>query len=96
MKKTFKLTHEKIKPERQVEAVKNEIRKYIKRERNKPLSADVDYVDFDCRFGADEESSEEIHLAEIDKSIAWAVEQSLDSFYIEIISKPGIRSKQAD
>jgi Family of unknown function (DUF6172) len=93
MKKTFKLTHEKIKPARLVEAIKHEVRKYIKRERNKKLSVDVDFLDFDCRFGADAESSEVIHLAEIDKSIDRAVAENLDSFYLEIIGKPGFRNK---
>ncbi|MGB0744732.1 MAG: DUF6172 family protein, partial [Opitutales bacterium] len=37
MKKTFPLTHSKIKPERQLEAVKGEISKYLKRERRKKL-----------------------------------------------------------
>ena len=95
MKKIFKLSHEKIKPERQIDAVKNEIRKYIKRERKRPLDEGVDYLDFDCKFGADSESSEVIHLAEIDKSIAWAVDENLESFYLEIIAKPGHRNKES-
>lgn len=93
MKKIFKLTHEKIKPERQLDAVKHEIRKYIKRERKKTLPEGADYLDFDCRFGADKESSESIHLAEIDKSINWVVEEGLDSFYLEVIAKPGYRKE---
>ncbi|VAW59239.1 hypothetical protein MNBD_GAMMA08-639 [hydrothermal vent metagenome] len=96
MKKTFELTHEKIKPERRVEAVKHEIRKYIKRERGKQLSSDVDFCDFDCRFGATFESSEVIHLSEIDKSIDWAVSEQLPSFYLEIVAKPGIRKKHSE
>jgi len=94
MKKIFKLTHERIKPERQVEAVKNEIRKYIKRERSKKLAPGVDYLDFDCRFGVDEANTEQIHLAEIDKSINWAVSEEKTSFYLEIIAKPGYRNKK--
>jgi len=94
MKKTFKLTHERIKPERQVEAVKNEIRKYIKRERSKKLAPGVDYLDFDCKFGADEANCENIHLSEIDKSISWAVSEGKTSFYLEIVAKPGYRNKK--
>ena len=93
MKKTFKLSHDKIKPERLVEAIKHEVRKYIKRERRRKLPDNVDYLDFDCRFGADEASSEEIHLSEIDKSINWAVTEQLESFYLEILAKPGFRMK---
>lgn len=94
MKKTFKLTHERIKPERQVEAVKHEIRKYIKRERSKKLALGVDYLDFDCQFGLDEANSESIHLAEIDKSINWVVSEGKTSFYLEIVAKPGYRNKK--
>jgi len=95
MKKTFKLTDNKIKPERRVEAIKYEIRKYIKRERNKKLPKDVDFLDFDCRFGSDEDSSEVIHLSAIDKSIDWAVAEGLVSFYLEVIAKPGYRGEKA-
>jgi len=94
MKKTFKLTDEKIKPERRVDAIRHEIRKYIKRERSKKLSDNADFLDFDCRFGADIDSSEVIHLSEIDKSIDWAVTEKLDSFYLEVIGKPGLRHKE--
>jgi len=91
VKKTFKLTHDKIKPERQVEAVKHEIKKYIKRERKRDLDEGVDYLDFDCKFGADEANSEVIHLAEINKLIDQAVSDAVESFYIEVIAKPGYR-----
>ena len=93
MKKTFKLTHEKLNPERLIESIKHEVKKYLKRERRKDLPKDVDFLDFDCRFGADEENSEIIHLSAIDKSIDWAVTEQLESFYLEITAKPGIRNK---
>lgn len=96
MKKTFKLTHEKKHPDRVVEAIKNEVRKYIKRERNKKLPKDIDFLDFDCRFGRDEQQSDEIHLSEIDKSIDWAATEKLETFYLEIVSKPGIRVKREE
>ena len=96
MKKTFKLTNDKIKPERLIESIKHEIRKYLKRERNKKLTDNADYLDFDCKFGADQSQSEAIHLAEIDKCIGQAVSDGLESFYLEIIAKPGYRNKQED
>ena len=54
MKKKFSLKHPKIKPARRVEAVKHEIRKYLKRERRKELPEGVDFWDFDCKFGLTE------------------------------------------
>ena len=94
MKKTFKMTHPKIKLPRLVEAIKYEVKKYIRRERRKTLPDGVDFWDFDCRFGADEASSEVIHLSAINKSISLAETNQLESFYLEILVKPGYRSRK--
>ncbi len=95
MKKTFLLTHPKIKKDRLIEAVRHEINKYIRRERNKVLPLGVDFWDFDCKYGAMPEDAKEIHLAEIGKYIGKAEEQQLESFYLEIIAKPGHRTKKS-
>ena len=50
MKKTFKIAHPKIKVARMFEAIKYEVKKYLKRERRKSLPEGVDYWDFDCRY----------------------------------------------
>ena len=92
MKKRFNLTHPKIKVPRLVEGIKNEVKKYIKRERRKKLPPGVDFWDFDCRFGADEASSEVVHLSAINESISQAESSQLESFYLEILVKPGIRT----
>ncbi|MDH3349373.1 MAG: DUF6172 family protein [Desulfobulbaceae bacterium] len=94
MKKTFKMSHPKIKIPRLVEAYKSEARKYIKRERKKKLPPNVDFWDFDCRFGDDEASSEVIHLSAINKCISLAESKQLESFYLEILVKPGYRTKK--
>ena len=94
MKKVFSLVHPKIKVPRLIEAIKYEVKKYIKRERGKSLSEDVDFWDFDCRFGADEASSKTIHLSAIGESIDSAEAKELESFYLEILSKPGRRTKK--
>jgi hypothetical protein len=96
MKKTFNLNHEKIKYPRMVEAVKNEIRKYIKRERRKELPEGIDYWDFDCKFGDTEAEAREIHLSEIDACVNDAEKRELKSFYVEILAKEGIRKKKPE
>lgn len=93
MKKTFKLSHEKIKLPRLVDAIKHEVKKYIKRERRRELPEGADYWDFDCRFGVDEASSEVIHVSAINKSISWAESEQLETFYLEILAKPCRRIK---
>lgn len=94
MKKTFTLTNPKLQYPRQIEATKNELRKYLKRERRKELPEDVDFWDFDCKYGETEEFATDVHVAEIIKSIDLAEAKQLTSFYVEILAKPGIRSKR--
>ncbi len=94
MKKTFKMSHPKIKVPRLVEAIKYEVKKYIKRERRKTLPPNVDFWDFDCRYGVDEASSDVIHVSAINKSISEAESKQLESFYLEILAKPGYRTKK--
>lgn len=94
MKKTFTLNNPKIQYARQIDAVKNDVRKYLKRERNKKLPEDVDFWDFDCKYGATAETAETIHVAEIIKRIDQAAEAQLESFYLEILAKPGHRAKR--
>jgi len=94
MKKTFKLTHPKIKLPRLIEAAKHEVKKYLKRERNKALPEGVDYWDFDCKYGRTEKQAEAIHLSEINKYMDEAEKEKLESFYLEVLAKPGIRSKK--
>jgi hypothetical protein len=94
MKKTFQLTHPKIKYPRLIERVKNDVRKYIKRERSKTLPAEVDFWDFDCRFGDTEDDAKGVHLSEIDARITDAEARGILSFYVEILAKPACRSKK--
>ena len=91
MKKTFQLTHSKIKPARLIEAVRRDVKKYLKREKRKPLPDGVDYWDFDCKFGPTEVKAEIILASEISKYISEAEEENLESFYLEILAKPGYK-----
>lgn len=94
MKKTFQLEHEKIKYPRMIEAVKAEVRKYLKRNRRKDLPKGADFWDFLCKFGATEAEAKKCHLAEIDKFIDQAEKDELKSFYIEVIPAVGKRQKK--
>lgn len=96
MKKTFTLTHPKIKYDRLIDGVKHEVKKYVKRERNKQLPVDADFWDFDCKFGLTESESKEVHLTELNKHIDKAASENLTSFYIEIIVKEGLRQYKSD
>lgn len=94
MKKTFVLTHQKINLARLIEATKHEVKKYIKRERNKRLPDGVDFWDFDCKYGHSEPEAKVIHLSQINKCIDEAEQLALDSFYLEVLVKPGYRTRK--
>ncbi|MFT6914493.1 MAG: putative transcriptional regulator [Motiliproteus sp.] len=92
MRKTFVLTHEKIKVARLIEAAKHDVKKYLKRERNKTLPEGADYWDFDCKFGLTREEASSIEQAQINKFIDTAETAQTESFYLEILAKPGYRT----
>lgn len=92
MKKTFVLSHPKKKLPRLIESFKHEVKKYLKRERNKSLPEGADFWDFDCRYGVDQQSAESIHLGSINKHIDKAEQQQLESFYLEIIARPAVKA----
>lgn len=94
MKKTYKLTHPKIKVARLIDSVKHDVKKYLKRERNKKLPQGVDFWDFDCKYGNTENDAVMIHVSAINKNIDEAEKNKLESFYLEIIAAPGYRKKK--
>jgi len=87
MKKTFKLDHPKIKVPRVVDSVKHDIRKFLKKERKKPLPSGAIYWGFDCKFGQSEETAVEVHLSSLTKNIDDLVENNIMTIYVEITAK---------
>jgi len=97
MKKTFQLHAPGKADQRVVEAIKNDVRKYVKRERRKALPAGVDFWDFDCRVGSDAATADIKHLAQVAPAIdAKAKSEGATAVYVEILSKPGHRAKKAE
>lgn len=99
MKKTFKLNIEGKNPDRVLDAIKHEVRKYVKREKGKVLPAGATHWGFDCRFGASEEVAEPLHLGEITKQMDVVAQGGGDSFYVEILARPAVyvpREKEQD
>ncbi len=94
MKKTFRLKEPGKADQRVVEAVKNDVRKYVKRERRKALPAGVDFWDFTCRVGPEPASSESKHLAEVTGAIEAAAGSGSTAVFVEIVATPGYRTKK--
>ncbi len=95
MKKTYPLAIEGKHPDRVLDAIKHDIRKYIKRERNRSLPQGVDYWDFDCRVGASEPESAIAHLAEINGLVDGVAQAGGTGVYVEILAKHGHRKAPA-
>ena len=96
MKKTIALTHPKLQPARLTDAIKYDIKKYLNRERRKPLPMGTDYWTFDCRFGPSEPQAVKIFTSEINKHIDAALEQAMPEFYIEILARAGKHQPRLD
>lgn len=91
MKKTFPLAIEGRHPDRVLDALKHEIRKYLRRERRRALPEGVDFLDFDCRFGLTSASAQDAPVADLIGLIDSASREGAASVYVEILAKPGKR-----
>lgn len=91
MKKNFPLQQEGLNPDRVLEAVKHEIRKYFKRERNRVLPKSVDFWDFDCRVGLTSEIAEVVKVSAVIEALDVLAKEGATFVYIEILSKHGVR-----
>ena len=95
LKKTCVLNVEGKNPGRLLDASKHDIRKYVKRERAKPLPEGVDFLDFACKVGASEDVAASVHFAEIMGAVDALVKDGANQFYVEIISKHGYRTTRS-
>ncbi|GAA6136048.1 hypothetical protein NBRC116188_28380 [Oceaniserpentilla sp. 4NH20-0058] len=75
-----------------VEAIKHELKKYMKRERNKVLPKDTNYWAFDCQFGNTEDEATEVRPGDFNKLIDAAVEAGQTEFYVEIVARADFRA----
>ncbi len=88
MKKIFKLTDEKKHEDRVLEAVKNDIRKYVKREKKKALPDKATmYWDFDCKIGATSDKAEVVAYEALIKALDAVKATGATECYVEILAK---------
>ena len=88
MKKIFKLTDEKKHEDRVLESVKNDIRKYVKREKKKDLPDKATmYWDFDCKIGKTSDDAEVVLYEELIKALDAVKATGVSEVYIEVMAK---------
>jgi len=99
LKKTFQLQESNKKPQRTIEAIKHELRKYTKRERNKKIeNPETMFWDFDCKFGQSSDEAKAMSFSDILNALDATLEQQWENCYIEILAhakaKPPRQPKQ--
>jgi len=88
MKKVFKLIDEKKHEDRVLEAIKNDIRKYVKREKKKDLpDKKLMYWDFDCKIGRTKEDAKVVLYEELIKFLDTIKATGATEVYVEILAK---------
>ncbi|OIP98636.1 MAG: hypothetical protein AUK35_10405 [Zetaproteobacteria bacterium CG2_30_46_52] len=93
MKKTFSLEHPRTKPARLADGYRNEVKRYLKRERGKMLPEGFDVWVFDCKFGATVDEAKVIAVEDIGASITSIETQGLKSFYLEILARASLKAE---
>ena len=91
MKKNFPLHVEGKNPDRVLDAVKHDIRKYFKRERGRDVPKGVDFWDFDCKVGLNADTAEVVRVGAVIEAVDAAAKSGAASVYVEILSKHGMR-----
>lgn len=88
MKKVFQLRDAKKHEDRVLEAIKHDIRKYVKREKKKDLPDKATmYWDFDCRIGTTQDKAKEVVYEALIKALDAIKEEGATEVYVEIIAK---------
>ena len=96
MKKIFLIQEENKNSDRLVESIKHEIRKYLKRERNKKLPEGAPFWIFECRIGNNEESAKEVLVQELISAIDVASSEKWSECFVEIVAKPAKNLKSSE
>jgi len=88
MKKVYKLTDEKKHEDRVLEAVKNDIRKYVKREKKKDLTdKKLMYWDFDCKVGTTADDAKVVIYEALIKELDAVKATGAKEVYVEVMAK---------
>lgn len=89
MKKTFPLEQPGKARPRVIEGVKHEARRYVQRERRKPLPDGFTRWTFLCKAGPDQPSARACELDDLGRAIDEVASAGGAQVYLEIIATPG-------
>lgn len=92
MKKVFSLRAPGKTDARVVDAVKHDVRKYVKRERRKTIPEGFTEWDFDCRVGASATTAATTTLKDLSAGIDSIAAAEGTEVYIEILARAALRA----
>lgn len=96
MKKTFPLKRPDVADARVVDAVKFELRKYLKRERRKKFPEGFDQWNFACKIGPEQATAETKAVEEIFPALDALALSGSPQVYVEILAAAGKRFPNTD
>ncbi len=94
MRKTYPLRPEGKHPDRVLDAVKHDIRRYMKRERRRGLPEGADFWDFDCRFGPAQDAAEAVPPAQLIGLVDALAKGGAAQCYVELLARPAVRQRR--
>jgi hypothetical protein len=89
MKKTFPLSAPDRATARVIDAIKHDVRKYVKRERRKPLPEGTDFWTFACKVGPDAATAEPKVIDEVNAAIDAVAAAGATAVHIEVLAVSG-------
>ncbi len=95
MKKTFPLQAPGKDDARVLDAIKSDVRKYVKRERRKTLPPGFEVWQLDCRVGAEPATAVVTPLPDLSAAIDAAAKGGGPGLYVEILASPTHRTPAA-
>ena len=96
MKKLFPLSQPGRADARVLEAVKGDLRKYLKRERRKKIPEGFTQWDFNCRVGPDATAAAPVQVVDLIKAIDAVAAGGGNQVYVEILAAAGHRPAQPE
>lgn len=95
MKKTFPFSAPDRATARVIDAIKHDVRKYVKRERRKELPEGKDFWDFACKIGATADAAEPKSLDEVNPAIDAVAAAGAETVFVEILAVGGQHIRHA-
>ncbi len=91
MKKTFSLQAPGKADARVLDAIKHEVRKYVRREHRKPLPDGFNRLEFDCKIGASADDAIVVALQDVSSALDTVARAGGSVAYVDIVSRPAQR-----